>query len=237
MADAARQRLSELPFIQEVQINVGDAFAPRGITADHIHVAELSHMLYYAPGPAAVDRILAQIVARLADDGVACLTHNASGSNIMETMARYSTLGLPDPAPVVEQTAENLGLPLFAFTYDTVLSFGDTGLLAGLTPSDTTRRADVARAARLVEGLCQRSLGELSDLGLLDAALEDVRTRVDSDGRLAIRDHIQIVPSHALASKEHARAELAAAVAQVAALAPEIGQRNPPPAWDLKGGG
>ncbi len=236
LAEAARRRLLALPFVQRVDIAVGSAFAPDAPSASRIDFAELSHMLYYVPERAAVARMLGAIVERLSPTGIACFAHNIPGSNIMEMMARYSPLVLPNPVPVVAQAAERLGLALFTLDYRSALAFESADLLARLRSPNDVADDDVARTARLVECLCQRSLGDLARAGLLERALEDLRERLDHRARLEIRNRVQVVPSRALAASDHASALLRASVEQTAAEAHEIERRHPlPTPWEELG--
>ena len=229
MAEAARRRLEALPFVEGVEITLGSAFGPAGISAHRVDYAELSHMLYYVPAPDAVAPTLRAVVERLSPSGMASLVHNVSGSNIEEIMARYSPLVLPDPVPLVERAAEERGLELLGFDYRAALAFGDPARLDRLraVPTDGAERS--GQTARKVECLCQRGLDDLERAGLLERALDDLKARLDAEGRLEIRNRVQILPSPALAADDGALAKLRESVAQTAAEVPEIARRHPMP--------
>lgn len=226
MAGAARERLSALPFVRQVEITVGDAFAADAVRARGLHFAELSNMLYYAPDPAAVARMVGKIADHLAADGLACFAHNAPGSNIQELMTRYSPLALSDATPVVAQAAAALGLPLFTFSIRSDLALRDAALLAALRHR-APDRPELAQAAGVVECLCQRSLGELARAGLLERALDDLGARLDDRAVMEIHVLAQVLPSRALAADAEACARLEQSVARSAADAAQSRARHP----------
>ncbi|MEM7227024.1 MAG: hypothetical protein AAF495_28915 [Pseudomonadota bacterium] len=233
LAQSARQRLAALPFVTRVEISIGSAYAPEALAVERIDFAELSHMLYYVPAPDVVPHFAAKIVERLSPTGLASFLHNLPGSNFTQMMERYSPLVLPDPVPQVTQAAERLDLPLLALDYRVAMRVEAAARLKEIAPPFDALDGGLTQSARLVECLCQRSLEQLADLDLLAKALEDLGQRLDADGRMEIRDRVQLLPAPTLAADPRSLSQLEAAVARTAAEAPEIERRHPiPSAFD-----
>ncbi len=232
--NSATRRLTSIPYINQVEVEIGDTFKQGSITAKHIDIAAASHLLYFATSQTAATNFVLNITNTLKDDGVAILIHEAPDSNIAELRSTYNPSILSKPTLAIDMTAHNIGLPVFKLDYISSLAFQDRGLVKSLKApqsyDELKRNDDFVQTANLMQFIFQRSLSSLEGKNLLEKAIDDVLDRLDpKTNELEILSYFQIIPSSTLTKQQETQEQLQASTAITISQIPQINERHPNP--------
>ena len=231
LAEMARNRLSEDPNIESIDIQTGDAFTGGGISVGDIDVVVVSHLLYYAPSTDAVRTLVAQVLDGLGATGVAIFTHQAPTSNAARLRATYYEGFIARPTLLVDEVAEGIDVPVYRVSYSSLFRFPNVDkdeLLdrvgqAAQGPEDS----DLVRAERLVQFVFRHDLADMRDQGTLDAAADEFFAALDPEtNEFEILSEVQLLPSRLLAADPGARSRLQGCVENVQSQTPEIMRRQ-----------
>ena len=231
LAGMARGRLSEDPNIETVDVQTGDAFAPDAISVADMDVVLVSHLLYYAPSLDAARAFVERVIDGLGPNGVAIFLHEAQSSNSAGLRSSYHEGFIAKPTLLVDEVAENVGVPMARVGYPTSFRFPNVEKDAVLDrvaqDGGEAEAPDLTTATSLMQFVFQRSLAELRDEGRLDDAAEAFFAVLDpKTNEFELDIEAQLLPSRRLAADPSAAGRLEACVEKTQSQVAEIVRRE-----------